>query len=349
MGLYKQGTVWYYELYVDGRRIRKSTGVTNRRVAEDIYAKKKLEIREGRFFLQDQGTKRMFKEMTDKYMAEYAVKKPHDSKQRDITSLNHLLPVFGSMYLSRISPNQISKYKTQREGEGASASSINKELAFAKHAFNLAIKEWEWVRDNPFTKIPMEKLNNARIRYLTAEEYQALLNACDDWLRPIVITAVNTGMRRGNIMSLTWKQVDLAKGLIVLDHTKNGSPLGLPMNDAVKSLFMELNRVRHIKSPYVFTNADGSMIKGTKLQDRFRQACKKAGLTGVVIHTLRHTCASWLVQNGVPLNVVQQLLGHKTIAMTMRYAHLSGENLRMAINSLNNTGTAIKTAIPVVD
>ncbi|MCL4558756.1 MAG: tyrosine-type recombinase/integrase [Deltaproteobacteria bacterium] len=92
--------------------------------------------------------------------------------------------------------------------------------------------------------------------------------------------------------------------MIVLDQIKNGKRLGLPMNDTVKNLFMELSKVRHIKSPCVFTNADGSMIKGTKLQDHFKRACQKAGLMDVVSHTLRHSAASFLVQAGVDLYVV---------------------------------------------
>lgn len=344
MGLYKQNEVWYVRLYVNGRRIRKSTGTDNKRLAEDIYAKMKMEIREGRYFQKDQGNKRTFKEMADKYMAEYAIKKASTSMLRDTISLKHLLPTFGNKLLSQVTPNLISKYKVQRAQEGASASSINKELAFSKHAFSIAIREWEWTRDNPFTRISMEKLPQPRVRYLTKEEFDRLYQACNDRLKPIVMFAVYTGIRQDNILSLTWQQVDLNRGTIVLENTKNGDRLGLPINQIVKDLLMELKKIKHIKGQYVFYSLNGTKLDGGKIRKWFKQACKKAGVEDCTFHTLRHTFASWLVQNSVDLYRVQRLLGHKTGEMTRRYAHLAPDNLKTATNVLNHQ-TAIKTAI----
>ena len=347
MGLYRQGKVWYVRLYVNGRRIRKTTGTDNKRLAEDIYAKMKLDIREGRFFQKDQGNKRTFKDMAEKYMAEYAIKKAPDTITRDETSLKHLLPVFGSVYLAQITPAQIASYKTQRSNEGASPKSVNHELGFCKHAFNLAIREWVWVKDNPFAKVSAEKLPQPRVRYLTREEFERLYQACSDRLKPIVLIAVNTGMRQDNVLSLTWQQVDLNRGIIMLEHTKNGERLGLPMNEPVKRLLTELSKVRHISSAYVFHTSTGSKLSRRAIGISFHRICEKAGIQDFRFHDLRHTFASWLVQGGIDLYRVQRLLGHKTGEMTRRYAHLAPDNLRTAINSLNDTATAIKTAIAV--
>lgn len=346
MSLYKRGQsqVLWYTIYVNGRRIRKSTGTDNKRLAQDIEAKTRTEIREGRFFQKDQGNKKTFTDMTDRYMQEYAVEKAPKSVLIDTVSLKHLLPVFGDEYLSQITPDHIVRYKTQRRRENAAASSINKELAFCKHAFNLAIREWEWVRDNPFSKVSMEKLPSLRVRYLTREEFERLHQVCNDRLKPIVLLAVNTGMRQDEILSLTWQNVDLSRGAITLEHTKNGERRGIPMIETVKKLLSEQNKVRHIKSDYVFTTSTGTKIDASKVRNWFRQACKKAGITDFRFHDLRHTCASWLAQNGVDLYVVQRILGHKTIAMTMRYAHLAPDNLRAGLNTLNTAETATKTA-----
>ena len=124
--------------------------------------------------------------------------------------------------------------------------------------------------------------------------------------------------------------------------------LFIPMNVTVKSLLSELNRVRHINSDYVFHTSTGTRFDGSKIGKWFRQALKEAGITDFRFHDLRHTFASWLVQHGVDLYVVQRLLGHKTGEMTRRYAHLAPDNLRTAINSLNGIGTDIKTDIGAV-
>jgi integrase len=337
MSLKKRGDNWWIDITYKGRRIRQSTGTVNQKLAGQIEAKRRTELVEGKYFDKGQGDKRTFKDMADKYMTEYAIEKAPKSMSRDETSLNHLIPAFGNKYLSQITPAMIARYKVVRRAQGASASSINKELAFSKHAYNITLKDWEWVTDNPFIKIPMEKVNNGRLRYLTYEEYENLINACDSWLKPIVITAVNTGMRKGNVMGLTWQQIDLARGMILLEHTKNGERQGIPMNENVKEVFQELSQVRYIHGSFVFTYPDGSQVKETAIQRHFKRACKKAGIEDFRFHDLRHTFASWLVQSGVDLYSVQRLLGHKEFKMTQRYAHLAPENLKNAISVLNDT------------
>ncbi|MGC8580008.1 MAG: tyrosine-type recombinase/integrase [bacterium] len=345
MGLIKRGQKWMIQLRYNGRLVRIATGTSNKKLAQEIEAKTKTELVEGRYFDKGQGNKKTFKDMADKYMTEYAIKKAVRSKLRDGVSLKHLLPEFGDTYLSQITPNQIARYKVKREQEGASPKSINHELGFCKHAFNLAIKEWEWVKDNPFTKVSMEKLPQPRVRYLTPEEFEKLYQACNERLKPIVLLAVNTGMRQDNILSLTWTQIDLSRGVIILEHTKNGERLGLPMNDTVKNLLIELNKVRHINSPYVFHNSTGNRISATTVQHAFHRVCKKAGIQDFRFHDLRHTFASWLVQGGVDLYRVQRLLGHKTGEMTRRYAHLAPDNLRDGVTILDKKPEAITKAI----
>ena len=347
MGLIKRGQKWYVQLRDNGRLIRQSTGTHIKKVAQEIEAKIKMELVEGKYFDKGQGNKKTFRDMVEKYMTEEAVKKAPKSKLRDEVSLKHLLPVFGDKYLSKITPNMITSYKLKRRQEGASASSINKELAFSKHAFNIAVKVWGWIKDNPFAKVSMERLSQPRVRYLTPEEFDKLYQACNDKLKPIVLLAVNTGMRQDNILSLRWQDVDLNRGVIVLPHTKNGERLGLPMNETVKNLLKELNKVRHINSPYVFHTSTGNRFDGSKIDKWFREALKKVGITDFRFHDLRHTFASWLVQNGVDLYVVQRLLGHKTGEMTRRYAHLAPDNLRDGVTILDKKPEAITKAITV--
>lgn len=280
-------------------------------------------------------------------MTEEAIKKAPKSKLRDEVSLKHLLPKFGNKYLAQITPSVISGYVSQRRTENASASSINKELAFAKHAYTLAIKRWEWVKDNPFTRVSMEKLPQQRIRYLTKEEFDRLYLTCNDRLKPIVLFAVNTGVRQDNILSLTWENIDLRRGVFTLPHTKNGERLGLPMNNTVKELLTELNKVRHINGDYVFSSTVGTKIDASKVDKWFRQALKAAEITDFRFHDLRHTFASWLSQGDVNIYKVQRLLGHRTIAMTMRYAHLSPQNMQDSVAVLDKPNDVVAKTVAV--
>lgn len=338
-------------LTVNGELVRRSTGTENKRLAEELYGKLRKEVREGRYC--DQGNKKTFKDMADRYMAEYAIKKALKTMQRDKVSLTHLLPIFGGKLLSQITPAQITSYKNQRRNEGASPKSINHELGFCKCAFNVAGREWQWIKTNPFTSVSMERLPQPRVRYLTADEFERLYQECNDRLKPIVRIAVNTGMRQGNILSLTWQQVDLSRGEINLEHTKNGERLTLPMNGTVKTLLSELKKasVRNInhEHDHVFHTSTGGKIDPSELNKWFRKTCRMADIGNFRFHDLRHTFASWLIQKGVSLYEVQRLLGHKTGEMTRRYAHLAPDNLRTAVNSLSDIVSNIKTDIGSVE
>ena len=151
----------------------------------------------------------------------------------------------------------------------------------------------------------------------------------------MVITALHTGMRRGEILSLTWDHVNLTQGVIRLTQTKNGEAREIPINETVRSVLAGL-RTR-IDVPWVFHDEAGNKFKDTR--KRFEAACKRVGLTDFHFHDLRHTFASWLVMAGVPLATVSELMGHKSISMTMRYAHLSPAHKAEAVCSLDNNLT----------
>ncbi len=331
--MYLRGAIWWTQFKRNGKLIRLSTETKDKGAAR----KKEVELITDfdKHGLRNEGKKKTFKDMTDRYMQEYATQKAPKSMLRDTISLKHLLPVFGDMPLIKITPDKIVRYKTQRRNEGASASSINKELAFSKHAFNLAIKEWEWIKDNPFTKVSMEKMPSGRVKYLQVDEFNKLYVACDENLKPIMLLAANTGLRQDNILSLTWQQVNFKNEMITVEQTKNHERLGIPMNKTIKTLLLGLNKIRHIDSPYLFHTSAGAKLCNTLVSRWFRQACKKAGIQDFRFHDMRHHFASQLVQSGVNLYVVQQLLGHKTITMTQRYSHLAPDNLKSSVAVLD--------------
>jgi integrase len=331
MGLFKRGKVWWMTFTYQGRQVRRSTETSDRRLAEAILAKTHVKIVEGRYFEVLEERERTFAEMMDRYMKEVSVQKVLRSNSRDQQCLkHHLLPYFGNRTLADVTPGLISGYKAKRQAEEAAPATLHKELGLIKAAFNVAIREWEWCRDNPVRRVAMPRVNNARVRYLSDEEFEPVLAHCPDWLKPIVSVARYTGLRRENIVQLRWCQVDLFRRLILLDRTKNGDRLGIPLCNRAVEVLKSLNRVRHL-SGYVFAKPDGNPFKGWTVGVAFSRACRRAGVADFRFHDLRHTFASCLVQRGVDLYRVQRLLGHRDGRMTQRYAHLAPENLRSAV------------------
>ncbi len=176
-------------------------------------------------------------------------------------------------------------------------------------------------------KVKQLEENNKRLRYLTIEELQRLLGCCSPHLKPIVLVSVNTGMRKGEILNLKWNQVDLRHNFILLDKTKNGERREIPINSTLKELFASMPR--SLESECVFVDKNGKPYGNIKRG--FHTALKKAGIRDFHFHDLRHTFASHLVMTGVDLPSVKELLGHKSLTMTLRYAHLSPGHKRKAV------------------
>jgi integrase len=169
-----------------------------------------------------------------------------------------------------------------------------------------------------------------RLRYLMPDELQRLISNCQDHLRPIVILLAHTGMRKGEALGLTWNQVDFEKGIITLMDTKNNECRHVPMDETVKSTLRDINR----NGEHVFPGLKpGKPLVWVELS--FHNALEKSGIEDFKIHDLRHTFASNLVMAGVDLMTIKELLGHKTLEMTLRYAHLAPDHKMRAVKILD--------------
>ena len=205
-------------------------------------------------------------------------------------------------------------------------ATVNRNLARLKHLLNTAIK-WGYLYENP-----SNPEDNARLRYLTKGEIDRLIAAAHPDLKPIIILAVNTGMRRGEIFDLLWEHIDLRNKVLEVVHPKNGEKHAIPIN---KTLLEALHRLpRRIDSHYVFPGRNGGRL--TDIKTSFLTAREKAGLDDVTLHTCRHTLASHLVMAGVDLMTVKELLGHKSLKMTERYSHLFPNHKANAVRVLDN-------------
>lgn len=321
---------------VKGRRVRRSTETTDKRLAEKIHAKVLTEITEGRWFEKMPGEQKTFREMMEKYLDEYSANhKAPTSHRRDKSLAKHLNTFFGELILTEIGPKFVYKYKVKRRGERASARTICYELALMSHAYNLAIKEWEWLKDNPVRMVSKDRINNHMERWLTVAEEELLLSVSPGWLRQIVTFAVNTGLRQGEILGLKWPQVDLRRKTVTIFEQKNRSVDTLPLNEGAFNVLRERSKVRHIMTNLVFYSGKGTPIDSGNLRRAFYSAVKKAEIEKLRFHDLRHTFATRLVQAGVDIYTVQRLGRWKTVQMVMRYGHHYPESLRAGVKVLD--------------
>jgi integrase len=345
MGLFKRGTVWWMSFSVDGRQVRKSTETTDRKQAQRIFDKIKGEVAEGKWFEHLEGEDRTFNELMDRYMKEHsAVNKAPRSYQRDKVLEKHLRRAFGKMILTEIQPKMIADYKTKRREEGVSPRTINYELILMGHAFNLAMKEWQWVNDNPVMRVRKERVNNIIERWLTLEEEEKLLAASPKWLQEIIIFAIHTGFRQGEILNLKWSQVDFQRRTVTLLEQKNRSVDTLPLNATALGI-LSSRKTEQGENPdgYVFLNQRHKRRGKSVLIRRFHIAVRKAGIPALRFHDLRHTFATRLVQNGVDLFAVQKLGRWKSTEMIKRYAHHNPESLRARIEVMDTVRAPIIT------
>jgi integrase len=245
---------------------------------------------------------------------------------------------FSGKYLDEITPHLIEKFKSDRIAEVTPAT-VNRHLACLKSLFNKAILWNKFKGTNPVRAVKLFKENNQRLRFLEREEINKLLSVCNRNLRSIVTVALNTGMRRGEILGLKWRDLDVKRSVIYLHNTKNGEKRELPINEQVKTALIRVRK--HPQSEYIFYKEDGSHMGDIKKS--FLTALRKSGIKDFHFHDLRHTFASQLVMSGADLNTVRELLGHKSIQMTLRYSHLSPNHKQRAVDVL---GRRIATVLP---
>jgi integrase len=210
-----------------------------------------------------------------------------------------------------------------------SPATVNKEINTLKAMLTKAVT-WDYLRANPLTRMAGLKEPPGRLRYLAPEETARLLEACTTpvYLRPIVELAMHTGMRRSEILALRWGDVELRRRILTLTQTKNNERRVIPINDTVAAVLKAWPRV--VGTDALFPGLNGPMVTRA-----FLRACRKAGVSNLRLHDLRHTFASYLAMGGYNLRTIQQLLGHKDLRMTSRYAHLSDDHLQQAVKSLD--------------
>ncbi|NBC48551.1 MAG: tyrosine-type recombinase/integrase [Gammaproteobacteria bacterium] len=342
-GLYRRpNSPYWWATYIDASkcRVRCSTGTTERSEAAALLAKWKLEARQQRQW--DQPPERTFEDLMVAYLkASKGVKR---SSETDRYRLPALRRHFAGCIMQEVTATKISDYVTARRIEGVSDSTINRELALLSAAITCVNRDLDWRLPNPIAKRWLAE-PEGRIRWITKKEAKALIAAAQEarrapFLADLISVALHTGCRRGELLGLEWNRVDLRNNLIYLEarHTKAKKRRALPLGSRTREALLRRARFRaeHCPaSPWVFAYRDGH--PAYDIRGAFNKACRDAGITELTFHDLRHTCAAWLVQAGIPLATIRDLLGHSTVLMTERYAHLAPDNLRVVVDTLDES------------
>lgn len=237
-------------------------------------------------------------------------------------------------WASELDSKSIRNYIKTRTESGAKPATVNRELVVLSAAINAWNLDHSTQLKNPVNGLKLKESEH-RLRWLTRDEYDRLIDSSDGYLRDFIILAVQTGMRRGELLNLTWDRVDFANATIRLEagQTKTGKSRTIPLNaDAIKAL---KRRAADCQTAWVFCSdrVDGPI---SEIKRGFKTACAQAGIENATPHTLRHTTASWLVMSGTPIYDVAKLLGHSSISTTQRYAHLAPDHLRATVAALES-------------
>lgn len=332
-GLALRGRTWYLDIRVNGRRYAMRLGKDiSRSVARELASVKRAAILKNDAGIGKKKQDVNFKEARQKFEAWMAAEKRPSTVKGYQECLLRLSSVFESKRLSEITPWILEKYRKDRTDAGAPIRA-NRELATLKNLFNKAVAWKLYEGDNPVCAVTFRKEPRTRLRVLEVEEEARLLAVSPEPLRSMITIAINTGLRRSELLTLRWADVDLRRGLLTVAaaYAKTGRTRTVPLNSIARQVFKQLRDVTAPDS-LVFPGRQGRERQA--IQTPFDNACDRAGLIGVTMHTLRHTFASRLVLAGVDLRTVQEVGGWQTISMVERYSHLNPAHKAQAVEKL---------------
>jgi len=335
---------WYVDFTFNKKRIRRFGGYTKEQ-ARNRLAKLRLEkLDEQLGFKKPEKPDISFEKFANEFIELYS-KQHKRSWKRDEVSLKSLKPFFKGKMLRDIGPQLVENYKAKRKTDITPRktlvmeATINREIALLKTMFNKAL-EWGRIETNQIVQVKKFKENQKDMRILSDREMIKLIDAAPPHLQPIIVIAANTGMRRMEILSLKWENIDFRRGIIHIKDSKSGKAREVYMNDMVFETLKALEQ----ESEFVFFNpSTGTHI--TDVKRSFKRACGDTGIKGLRFHDLRHTAATRMVEAGVDLVTVSKILGHSSIEMTMRYAHPGEKTMRAATEKLGQIYEQIRQKV----
>jgi integrase len=300
-------------------------------------------IRAGRYFKKSESKKRTVGDMLERY--DTYLKKHNPKRHQDVKGM--LLwwkENLGRITLADVTKSMLIEKRDllintpKQNGEPRSPAAVNRYMTALSTVFSVAVNDWEWLDTHPMQKLAKLREPRGRVRFLDDKERAKLLKACqaskNPYLYLTVVLALSTGARKGEIQNIKWQDVDFARKAIVLHDTKNNERRVLPLAGHALELMRKHQKVQRIDSPFVFPSYD----KPSQPQDvraAWETALAETGIQDFRFHDLRHSAASYLAMNGASLAEIAEVLGHKTLAMVKRYAHLSEAHTSKVVASMN--------------
>jgi integrase len=332
-------------------RIRKAARAANRSEALEREREERRKVESG---VPLESAIPMFREFSGEFVNTYAVNnnKPSEVASKRMIVRVHLEPEFGGFRLNAIGPREIEAYKAKKLLAGLSPKTINNHLTVLRRVLAVAC---EWGKLASVPHVRWLRTPAPEFDFLTFEEAARLVAAADAEWRSMILLAMRTGLRQGELLGLRWDDVDLIAGRLmvrrsavrgVIGTPKNGKSREIPLSDDAIAALRSLSS--RFRGELVFEKADGRLLTKGDCKHPLRRACCKAGLRQIGWHMLRHTFASHLAMRGVALKAVQELLGHSTMEMTMRYAHLSPDVRRDAVRLLDGPVDGQNKTVPPI-
>lgn len=300
------------------------------------------EMRQGRYIKTHESSKYTLCNAIERYIEDVLPSKPKNASNV-AQHLNWWKSVLGEYFLADITPAKISaaRDKLANEktvtGKRRAPATIVRYMASLSGVLSLCYREWQWIEENPVLKVKKPTEPRGRVRFLDDDERNRLLNACkassNHLLYPFVVLAISTGMRSGEMKKLDWRDVDLVKGRIILHQTKNGERRLVPLTGLALDLLRELRSSKNANTNLIFPSKISN--KPIDLRFAWEAALQVACITDFKPHDMRHCTASYLAMSGSSLAEIAEVLGHKTLSMVKRYAHLSETHTSAVVARMN--------------
>ncbi len=351
MSAYKRGEKWWIRFRFNHQRYFKCSPDNSKVGARAYEALLRQKLARGEAIVEERKVIKSemlsFSDFSAQWLATDVKNNNRYSEVLNKTSIlrAHLNPFFGKMLLDEISSLHIENFKAKKIKSGLANKTINNHLIVISKCLKTA-QERELIEKIP--KIRLLKVQPQKFDFLTEEESQSLLSSSDGLVRDMILIALKTGLRFGELIALSWEDIDFKNNLMIvrksfscgrLGGTKSNKIRYIPLLDEVSELLL----AKTSRNGFIFTRDGQSLCKVSCLR-WLHKACKAAGLRNIGWHSLRHTFASHLAQNGVSITLVKELLGHSDIRTTMRYSHLTPMATRIAINTLNGkSGDIVET------
>jgi hypothetical protein len=300
-------------------------------------------LREGRYFKTSASKKYKLSDLIDRYIKDILIRKPQSIAAQK-AQLLWWKDKIGEYILSDVTPGLIAEQRDKlanamsARNKITSPATVNRYMASLSHAFSIAVREWEWVEDSPIRKISKLKEPRGRVRFLSDDERNKLLDICINSSYPhlhlIVVLALSSGARKMEILGLKWQDISFERNIITLYQTKNNEIRTISITSMVLELLKEHSKVRHINSDFIFPSKNG--LKPIDITRPWEAALRKANIEDFRFHDLRHSAASYLAMSGASLAEIAEVLGHKTLQMVKRYSHMSESHTAGVVERMNN-------------